>query len=125
MNADLPIEIQVLGLLAREAAEPELLAALDTIRSSAATPAERAAARELSDAALTLQRSRQEDRRRAAALSALSETAAELTTHHDLDSLLRAICSRARMLLRTDVAYVMLLGPEAADTYVRATDGIV
>src|SRR5207244_11858175 len=80
---------------------------------------------ELADAARALHRARLEDRRRAVELSVLSESAADLASHRDVDELLHAICRRARLLLGTDVAYITLNDPERGDTYVRTTDGIV
>jgi sugar diacid utilization regulator len=115
----------VLSLLAAEVPEAELLATLEALRSAASSAQELAEVERIAEAALALHRSRSEDRQRAVALSALSETAADLATHRDLDTLLRAICSRARLLLGTDVAYVTLLDRGANETYVRATDGIV
>jgi hypothetical protein len=66
-----------------------------------------------------------ERRRREAELAALFETANDLAAMHDLDSVLRAIVRRARLLLGTDVAYLTLLDPVAEDTYMRVTSGSV
>jgi len=106
----------ILALLATDAPEEELRAALDALGDD--DP-------ELAAAALALHRARLEDRRRAVGLGVLSESAADLATHRDLDELLEAICRRARLLLGTDVAYIALSDPERGDTYVRTTDGIV
>ena len=117
--------VEVLRLLAREAPAHELNTALDALRAQARDDRSQVEAEALHAAATTLLQSRREDRRRATALHALNESAADLATHRDLDTLLRATCRRARLLLGSDVAYVTLLDPEAAETYVRATDGIV
>lgn len=66
-----------------------------------------------------------ERRRREAELAALFETANDLAAMHDLDSVLRAIVRRARLLLGTDVAYLTLLDPVAGDTRMRVTSGSV
>lgn len=116
MSSPIRTHAAILNLLATDAPERELRAALAALGGDAA---------ELAEAALTLHRSRLEDRRRAVGLSVLSETAADLATHRDLDELLQAICRRARLLLSTDVAYVTLSDPERGDTHVRTTDGIV
>ena len=62
--------------------------------------------------------------RREATLAALYETAGDLASTRDLEGVLQAIVRRARTLLGTDVAYLLLADPEHGDTYVRATDGI-
>ncbi|MFJ2379248.1 hypothetical protein ACIOZL_42250 [Streptomyces sp. NPDC087769] len=63
-------------------------------------------------------------RRWEAALAALYETAGDLASLRDLEDVLQAIVSRARTLVGTDVAYLLLSDPEEGDTYVRVTDGI-
>lgn len=62
--------------------------------------------------------------RREAALAALYETAGDLASLRDLEEVLQAIVRRARTLIGTDVAYLLLYDPERGDTYVRVTDGI-
>lgn len=116
MHSTIGTHAAILALLAADAPESELRVALDALGEGAA---------ELADAALALHRARLEDRRRAVGLSVLSETAADLASHRDLDELLSAVCRRARLLLGTDVAYITLHDPERGDTYVRMTDGIV
>ncbi|MGW7369227.1 helix-turn-helix domain-containing protein [Streptomyces sp. NPDC054841] len=64
-------------------------------------------------------------RRREAELSALFETAHDLSGLRDLDAVLRAIVQRARSLLGTEVAYLSLNDPAAGDTYMRVTEGSV
>jgi GAF domain-containing protein len=67
----------------------------------------------------------EERRRREAELAALFDTASDLAALHDLDSVLRAIVRRARLLLGTDMAYLTLHDPRAGDTYMRVTSGSV
>ncbi|MFF4229858.1 helix-turn-helix domain-containing protein [Streptomyces sp. NPDC001820] len=62
--------------------------------------------------------------RREAALAALYETAGDLASLRDLEDVLQAIVRRARTLIGTDVAYLLLYDAERGDTYVRVTDGI-
>ncbi len=62
------------------------------------------------------------DTRRAAGLATLTDTARDLTSSYDLDSLLRVITRRARRLLGLDLAYVTLRGPHGA-CYVHTTEG--
>ncbi|GAB7101161.1 helix-turn-helix domain-containing protein [Thermobifida fusca] len=63
--------------------------------------------------------------RRESELTALFETANDLTGMRSLDQMLRAIVDRARHLLNTDVAYLTLSDPERGDTYMRVTSGSV
>ncbi|MFB6781837.1 helix-turn-helix domain-containing protein [Streptomyces sp. NPDC056352] len=63
-------------------------------------------------------------RRREAALAGLYETAGDLASLRDLEDVLQAIVRRARTLVGTDVAYLLLSDPQEGDTYVRVTDGI-
>lgn len=63
--------------------------------------------------------------RRESELSALFETANDLTGMRSLDQVLRAIVERARHLLGTDTAYLTLSDPEAGDTFMRVTSGSV
>ncbi|MFJ4179539.1 GAF domain-containing protein, partial [Streptomyces sp. NPDC089733] len=83
-----------------------------------------AAAPRLVDDALEIRARLAAHRRREAALAALYETAGDLASLRDLEDVLQAIVSRARTLVGTDVAYLLLSDPEEGDTYVRVTDGI-
>ena len=76
-------------------------------------------------AALRIRTELEQRRRREAELAALFETASDLAALHSLDSVLRAIVRRARLLLGTDVAYLTLHDPAAGDTYMRITAGSV
>ncbi|MFF4171078.1 helix-turn-helix domain-containing protein [Streptomyces sp. NPDC001744] len=60
--------------------------------------------------------------RREAGLTALADTARDLTLSYDLDGLLRVITRRARRLLGLDLAYITLSGPHGA-SYVHTTEG--
>jgi hypothetical protein len=62
---------------------------------------------------------------RQAALSALLDIARELASESDPNGVLDAIVRRARILMRTDLAYLTLYDPEAGDTYMRATAGSI
>lgn len=63
-------------------------------------------------------------RRREQELSALYETAGDLSSLRDLEAVLQAIVRRARQLLDTDAAYLMLHDEDRQLTYMRVTDGI-
>lgn len=51
------------------------------------------------------------------------DAAAELATAQDEDAVLHIAIRRARQLVGTDLAYVMLLDPERGDTYMRMAEG--
>lgn len=63
-------------------------------------------------------------RQREQELSALYETAGDLSSLRDLEAVLQAIVRRARQLLGTDAAYLMLHDEPHQLTYMRVTDGI-
>ncbi|MEU2432042.1 GAF domain-containing protein [Streptomyces sp. NPDC007861] len=114
-----------LELLARGAAveaydRPVLLA-----RASGAGPETLAGLDQAKQLALRVRAELEGRRRREAELSALFETAHDLSGLRDLDAVLRAIVQRARSLLGTEVAYLSLNDPAAGDTYMRVTEGSV
>ncbi|MGX4688782.1 helix-turn-helix domain-containing protein [Streptomyces sp. JNUCC 63] len=80
--------------------------------------------RPLVDDALRVRAGLDERRRREAELAALYETAGDLSSLRDLEAVLQAIVRRARALLDTDAAYLMLNDPVRGDTCMRVTDGI-
>lgn len=80
--------------------------------------------RPLVDDALRVRARLDERRRREAELAALYETAGDLSSLRDLEAVLQAIVRRARALLDTDAAYLMLNDPVRGDTHMRVTDGI-
>lgn len=62
-------------------------------------------------------------RSREAELSALYETARDLTAIRDLDQILAAIVRRARQLLGADMTYLSLNDEEEGASYMKVTDG--
>ncbi|MGV9805795.1 helix-turn-helix domain-containing protein [Micromonospora chersina] len=83
-----------------------------------------ARARESVDLALTVSERLAERDRRERELTALYETAGDLSSLRDVEEVLQAIVARARGLLGTEAAYLMLIDEQRGDTYVRVTDGI-
>lgn len=77
------------------------------------------------DLALRIGSAREAHRQREAALTALLDTARELSTESDPAVVLEAVVRRTRALMRADVAYLTLYDPDAGDTYMRATSGSV
>ncbi|WP_329388934.1 GAF domain-containing protein [Streptomyces sp. NBC_01351] len=86
---------------------------------------EAAAMADATRVALRIRRTLSQHRRREAELAALFDTAGDLAGLRDLDSVLKAIVHRAKLLLGTDVTYLSLNDDEAGDTYMRVTDGSV
>ena len=62
-------------------------------------------------------------RSREAELSALNETARDLSEIRDLDAILTAIVRRARHLLRADMTYLSLNDEDEGASYMKVTDG--
>ena len=62
-------------------------------------------------------------RSREAELSALYETARDLTAIRDLDAILAAIVRRARQLLSADMTYLSLNDEQEGASYMKVTDG--
>jgi GAF domain-containing protein len=85
----------------------------------------RADAESAYERAVRLRESLSEHRRREQELRALVDTAADLSSHTDLDAVLAAVCRRGRSLLGTDAAWITLVDSEQGGTYHCMTDGIV
>jgi len=64
-------------------------------------------------------------KRRGSELAALYETAGDLSSLREPETVLQSIVRRGRQLLATDVAYLMLIDEERGDTYMRVTEGTV
>jgi len=83
------------------------------------------ALREQRTAALRIREQMGLQRRREAELSALYETANDLTAIRDVDAILAAIVRRARQLLQADMTYLSLNDEEEGASYMKVTDGSV
>ncbi len=64
-------------------------------------------------------------RKREKELSALYETARDLSALRDTDQILQAIVQRARQLVGSDIAYLSAADKERDDFYVKATEGVI
>ncbi|GAA1909368.1 GAF domain-containing protein [Streptomyces durmitorensis] len=116
---------ELLDLLARDAPAEQFAEPAAAARAAGASGAELTAIDEATQTALRVRRTLNQHQRREAELTALFDTAGDLAALRDLDAVLRAIVHRAKLLLRTDVAYLSLNDPAAGDTYMRVTDGSV
>jgi GAF domain-containing protein len=73
--------------------------------------------------ALRIREQRERQRQREAEMSALYETAGDLTAIRDVDAILAAIVRRARSLLHADMTYLSLNDEEDGASYMKVTDG--
>ena len=64
-------------------------------------------------------------RKREVELSALYETARDLSALRDTDQVLKAIVQRARQLVGSDIAYLSAADDQNGDFYVRTTEGVI
>jgi GAF domain-containing protein len=79
--------------------------------------------REHHTVALRIRERMERQRQREAEMSALYETAGDLTAIRDVDAILTAIVRRARSLLHADMTYLSLNDEEDGASYMRVTDG--
>src|SRR5512139_586449 len=79
--------------------------------------------REQRRVALRLREQFVRQRQREAEMTALYETAMDLTAIRDVDEILAAIVRRARQLLHADMTYLSLNDEEEGASYMRVTDG--
>jgi GAF domain-containing protein len=92
-------------------------------REAGAGEAEAARLRTEYDVALRLRDLMSRMRSREAELSALYETASDLTAIRDVDTILAAIVRRARQLLHCDMTYLSLNDEGDGASYMKVTDG--
>ena len=91
--------------------------------ASGSTPEQLTALREQHALALRIHEQTERQRSREAELSALFETARDLTAIRDLDTILAAIVRRARQLLHADMTYLSLNDELEGASYMKVTDG--
>lgn len=114
--------LAVLELLAEEAPQSAYEALLDEARRGDADPARLAALTHAVALARSVRASASRRKQREAALTALVDTAHDLTSPYDIDGLLRLITRRARRLLGFDMAWLSLSRPDGS-AYVRTSEG--
>ncbi len=113
----------LIELLVREAPVEDFESVVRVARGRGAPADELARLQEEVVRALTLRGVLEERRRRESELGALYETAGDLTSLRDSEQVLQAIVRRARQLLGTDAAYLMLIDEERGEAYQRVTAG--
>ena len=112
-----------LALLYAEAPREAYDEALEAAERSGLSTAELADLREQHRLALLLREQFARQRQREAEMSALYETAKDLTAIRDVDEILTAIVRRARQLLHADMTYLSLNDEDEGASYMRVTDG--
>ena len=117
------VTARLLERLLAGASRADLDAVLADAEAAATTPDEREAVREEHALALRVQEQMTRQRGREAELSALYETARDLTAIRDLDTILAAIVRRARQLLHADMTYLSLNDEADGASYMKVTDG--
>nr|BEK66963.1 GAF domain-containing protein [Kitasatospora purpeofusca] len=122
------IAFNVLELLASEAPAAQLAELVEQARRSCESAPEREAICRIEQLGLSIRSRSQQRRRREAGLAALADTARDLALPYELDSLLRVITRRARLLLGADVSCLTTSEPAGGDSApgpvrIRTTDG--
>ena len=112
-----------LDLLAADAPREAFDAVVTDAMTAGAPEQELAVLRERRALALRIREQMERQRQREAELSALYETAQDLTAIRDVDEILAAIVRRARQLLRADMTYLSLNDEEEGASYMKVTDG--
>jgi GAF domain-containing protein len=114
---------QFLDLLYRGAARDAYDSVLSSAIESGATGPELDRLREHHGVALRIRDQMERQRQREAELSALYETANDLTAIRDVDAVLSAIARRARSLLHADMTYLSLNDEAEGASYMKVTEG--
>ncbi|MGZ4437326.1 MAG: helix-turn-helix domain-containing protein [Nocardioides sp.] len=112
-----------LDLLASNASREAFDAVVTDAMRDGLPDVEVAVLRERRSVALRIREQMERQRQREAELSALYETAQDLTAIRDVDAILAAIVRRARQLLGADMTYLSLNDEADGATYMKVTDG--
>ncbi len=122
MRGDEAGALAVLELLAEDAPPGRYEALLTDARAAGADDATLDGLTRALELARSVQARATRSRQREAALTALVDTAHDLTSPYDIDGLLRLITRRARRLLGFDMAWLSLSRPDGS-AYVRTSEG--
>ncbi|GAA4913858.1 helix-turn-helix domain-containing protein [Streptomyces coeruleoprunus] len=113
----------MLELLAREAPPEQFEDVVRGAAAAGATEADLALLTSAKDRSLEIRQLFSRRQQREAGLSALVDTARDLTLPYSLDTLLKVITRRARLLLGLDMSWLSLHDAEDGASVVRAADG--
>ncbi|MFD6873559.1 MULTISPECIES: helix-turn-helix domain-containing protein [unclassified Streptomyces] len=117
-----PGAMAVLELLAADAPQSRYDALLEDARCADAGEEHLARLARAVELARSVRADARRSKQREAALTALVDTAHDLTSPYDIDGLLRLITRRARRLLGFDMAWLSLSRPDGS-AYVRTSEG--
>ncbi|MEO7352031.1 MAG: GAF domain-containing protein, partial [Marmoricola sp.] len=117
------VAAQFLEMLFAGATREELDRVVAEGEISGASPEQVATLRAQHALTVRIHEQMERQRSREAELSALYETARDLTAIRDLDAILAAIVRRARALLHADMTYLSLNDEAEGASYMRVTDG--
>ena len=117
------VTAKLLEMLLAGASREDLDLVVAEAEVSGSTPEQLASLREQHALALRIHEQMERQRSREAELSALYETARDLTAIRDLDEILAAIVRRARQLLHADMTYLSLNDEAEGASYMQVTDG--
>lgn len=117
------VTARFLELLLAGASPEDLDLVVAEAEVSGTTPDQLESLREQHALALRIHEQMARQRSREAELSALNETARDLTAIRDLDAILAAIVRRARLLLHADMTYLSLNDEQEGASYMKVTDG--
>ena len=117
------VTAKLLEMLLAGATRADLDLVVAEAEVSGSTPEQLAALREEHALAMRIHEQMERQRSREAELSALNETARDLTAIRDLDAILTAIVRRARQLLHADMTYLSLNDELEGASYMKVTDG--
>jgi sugar diacid utilization regulator len=112
-------------LLYADAPAEEFTEQVELAAAAGADPQQLAGLREELAVALRVREQLARLRQREAGLTALYETANDLTGIRDVDAVLQAIVRRARQLLNADITYLSLNDEDEGASFMRVTDGSV
>ena len=117
------VSAKFLAMLLAGATREDLDAVVAEAEVSGSSPDQLVNLREQHALALRIHEQMARQRSREAELTALYETARDLTAIRDLDTILAAIVRRARQLLHADMTYLSLNDEAEGASYMKVTDG--
>ena len=117
------VTARFLEMLLAGASREDLELVVAEAEVSGSSPEQLDALREQHALALRIHEQMARQKAREAELSALNETARDLSEIRDLDAILTAIVRRARQLLHADMTYLSLNDEEEGASYMKVTDG--
>ncbi|WP_422664580.1 helix-turn-helix domain-containing protein [Streptomyces sp.] len=120
------LDVMALALLDLVVKQAPLEEFDDIVRQAYETGASReklVALERIRNVGMTVQEQVKRHQQREAGLAALVDTARDIAAHADLDTLLKVLTRRARLLLGSDMAYVGIPEPETGTLCIRTADG--